>query len=253
MNLRILIRSIELKSVPMKIQSFFFGLSAIAIGCSSPAPKQAGGGVGIPDASKTSKSASEIVEANGNVDAGKKAYVVCATCHGQKAEGMKALNAPALANQESYYLKQQLNNFRNDLRGVHKNDLYGSQMLPMAKILGSDKAVDDVIAYIRSLGPVLTEQTLDGGDPANGKSYYQMVCGACHGPNANGNESLHSPRLAGMEDWYVKRQLENFKKGIRGAEQGDLYGSQMLQIANAIPDEQTMLDLTAYFHSLQSE
>ena len=36
--------------------------------------------------------------------------MTCATCHGQKAEGMLALGAPALADQEPYYLKQQLNN-----------------------------------------------------------------------------------------------------------------------------------------------
>jgi cytochrome c oxidase subunit 2 len=95
--------------------------------------------------------------------------------------------------------------------------------------------------------------TLEGGDATKGKSYYQMVCGACHGPGAKGNESLHSPNLIGMEDWYVKRQIENFKAGVRGAEPGDLYGSQMLQISNSIQDEQAVLDLTAYFHSLQGE
>ena len=251
MNLPTLIRSIELKSNPMKVQTALLGLSILAIGCSSPESKDNGGG--IPDAGSQPKK--EVAESNtaGDAEAGKSAYMTCASCHGQKAEGMKALNAPALANQEPYYLKQQINNYRNDLRGKHPDDIFGAQMLPMAKTLVSDEMVDNVIAYIKTLGPVTTEQTLEGGDAEAGKTYYQMVCGACHGPGATGNESLHSPRLVGMEDWYVKRQLENFKAGVRGAEQGDLYGSQMLQIANAIPDDQTVLDLTAYFHSLQSE
>ena len=238
----------------MKLQYLFIGLATtLAISCSSPTPKEGDGG--IPDAGTTAKDESkkEVAEIAGDAEAGKSAYMTCAACHGQNAEGLKALNAPALVNQEVYYLKQQINNYRKDLRGKHPDDIFGAQMLPMAKTLVSDAMVDNVIAYIKSLEPALTGQTLEGGDAEAGKTYYQMVCGACHGPGATGNESLHSPRLVGMEDWYVKRQLENFKAGVRGAEEGDLYGSQMLQIANAIPDEQTMLDLTAYFHSLQSE
>lgn len=237
----------------MKLQYLFIGLATITISCSSPAPKEGGGG--IPDANATTKAEpkAEVADIVGDAEAGKSAYMTCAACHGQKAEGMKALNAPALANQEVYYLKQQINNFKNGLRGKHPDDIFGAQMWPMAKTLVSDVMADNVIAYIKSLDPVTTEQTIEGGDITKGKAYYQMVCGACHGPGAKGNESLHSPNLIGMEDWYVKRQLENFKAGIRGAESGDLYGSQMLQIANAIPDDQTVLDLTAYFHSLQSE
>jgi cytochrome c oxidase subunit 2 len=236
----------------MKIQSLLFVLSALAISCSNPAQKEGGGG--IPDAGTTNDSKEvEVSYEAGDIEAGKSTYMTCAACHGYKAEGLIALNAPALANQEPYYLRQQINNFRTNLRGTHPDDLYGAQMLPMAKTLTNSKTITDVIAYIKSLEPVITEQTLEGGDISKGKANYQMVCGACHGPDAKGNEALHSPRLAGMEDWYVKRQIENFKAGVRGAEQGDLYGSQMLQISNAIQDEQAILDLTAYFHSLQGE
>jgi cytochrome c oxidase subunit 2 len=244
-----LIPSINSKFNRIKFNALFLGIAAMAISCSSP-PKKGGGSV-ISDASTNNK----VVKAETRTDmeAGKSSYMTCAACHGYKAEGTKALSAPALANQEPYYLKQQINNFRNNIRGLHKDDLFGSQMLPMAKTLKSDKAVDDVIAYIKSLGAIVTEITLEGGDANKGKSHYQMVCGACHGPGAKGNESLHSPNLIGMEDWYVKRQIENFKAGVRGSEPGDLYGSQMLQISNSIQDEQTILDLTAYFHSLQGE
>ena len=61
----------------------------------------------------------ETSEFSGNADKGKLLYITCATCHGQQAEGMKALGAPALAGQEAYYLRQQLNNFRLGKRGVH--------------------------------------------------------------------------------------------------------------------------------------
>ena len=37
---------------------------------------------------------SETTEATGNAGKGKSQYLTCATCHGQKAEGMKTLSAP---------------------------------------------------------------------------------------------------------------------------------------------------------------
>lgn len=188
----------------------------------------------------------------GNAAKGKSLYMTCATCHGQQAEGMRALGAPALAQQEPYYLHQQLQNFRTNKRGVHAKDTYGAQMAPMAKTLNSE-GIDDVIAYMKTFPTPKIEATLEGGNAANGEAYYNMVCGACHGPGAVGIESLHSPRLAGMQDWYLERQLNNFRDSIRGVEPGDTYGAQMLQIAADIPDDQTVADLVAYINSLSAE
>ena len=194
----------------------------------------------------------ERSELAGNATKGKSLYMTCATCHGQKAEGMQALGAPALADQEPYYLKNQLQNFRTNKRGVHEKDVYGAQMGPMAKVLDSE-GILDVIAYIKTMPSPTIEPTVEGGDVEAGKNYYNMICGACHGTGAVGIESLFSPRLVGMQDWYLERQLNNFRAGIRGKEEGDTYGAQMQQIAEAIPDDQTVLDLIAYINSLQSE
>ena len=188
----------------------------------------------------------------GNATKGKALYMTCATCHGQKAEGMLALGAPALADQEPYYLKQQLNNFRTKKRGVHEKDAFGSQMVAFAKTLDSD-GINDVIAYIKTMPSPTHEATVEGGDIEAGKNYYNMICGACHGTGAVGIEALFSPRLVGMQDWYLERQLNNFRAGIRGKEAGDTYGAQMQQIAEAIPDDQTVKDIIAYINSLQAE
>ncbi|MCB9185740.1 MAG: c-type cytochrome [Flavobacteriales bacterium] len=188
----------------------------------------------------------------GDATRGKSLYATCATCHGQQAEGMKALGAPALADQEPYYLKNQLQNFRTNKRGVHAKDVYGAQMAPMAKTLDS-QGIKDVIAYIKTFPSPKVETTLESGSVANGEAYYNMVCGACHGPGAVGIESLFSPRLIGMQDWYLERQLNNFRDSIRGVEPGDTYGAQMQQIAQSIPDDQTVSDLIAYINSLSAE
>ncbi len=193
----------------------------------------------------------EAKELPGNATKGKSLYMSCATCHGQNAEGLKALGAPALADQEPYYLKQQLNNFRTNKRGSHEKDAFGAQMQPMAKMLNSE-GIDDVIAYIKTLTPQRSEVTING-DVENGKNYYNMICGACHGPGATGIESLNSPRLLGMQDWYLERQINNFRDSIRGTETGDVFGAQMQQIAASIPDDKTVKDLVSYINSLQAE
>ena len=188
----------------------------------------------------------------GNAQKGKVLYMTCATCHGQKAEGMLALGAPALADQEPYYLKNQLQNFRTNKRGVHEKDAFGAQMLAFAKTLDSD-GINDVIAYIKTMPSSTNEVTLEGGDEEAGRNYYNMICGACHGTGAVGIEALFSPRLVGMQDWYLERQINNFRAGVRGLETGDTYGAQMQQIAEAIPDDQTVKDVIAYINSLQAE
>lgn len=190
-------------------------------------------------------------EATGDAQKGKSLYMTCSTCHGQNGEGMVALGAPALAGQEAYYLKRQLNNFRTNKRGSHEKDAYGAQMQPMAKILDS-QGIEDVTAYILTLPVAKNDATIEG-NVENGHNYYNMICGACHGPGAKGIESLGSPKLTGLQDWYIQRQLNNFRDSIRGTTAKDSLGAQMLTIAAGIPDDQTVKDLATYIHSLQAE
>src|SRR5690606_7976767 len=90
--------------------------------------------------------------AAGDAARGKALYATCGACHGPNAEGMEALNAPALAGQEEWYTIRQLKNFKEGIRGTNPKDTYGMQMAPMAQVLAHDQAIDDVAAYIRSLG-----------------------------------------------------------------------------------------------------
>lgn len=84
---------------------------------------------------------------------GKTLYTTCMACHGAKAEGNKALNAPKLTGLQGWYLERQLKNFKEGIRGAHPKDVYGAQMRPMAMTLADDKAIEDVVAYIESLKP----------------------------------------------------------------------------------------------------
>lgn len=89
--------------------------------------------------------------ADGDPARGAGLYGVCATCHGDKAEGRHEMNAPRLAGRESWYLERQLRNFKSGARGADPRDIYGLQMAPMAQLLADEQAIADVVAYIDSL------------------------------------------------------------------------------------------------------
>ena len=63
--------------------------------------------------------------------------------------------------------------------------------------------------------------------------------------------ALNAPRMAGMDDWYLARQLENFKSGVRGAHPEDFYGEQMGFMARTLIDDQAINDLVAYINTLE--
>jgi cytochrome c oxidase subunit 2 len=90
---------------------------------------------------------------------------------------------------------------------------------------------------------------LAAGDAERGKTLY-ATCGACHGANGEGLEALNAPKLAGQEEWYVVRQLQNFKAGVRGNNPRDTYGMQMAPMAQTLVDDQAMQDVAAYIRTL---
>jgi cytochrome c oxidase subunit 2 len=87
----------------------------------------------------------------GNVDKGRSIYNTCGACHGQRGEGIAALNASRLAGMSDWYLVTQLKNFRAGIRGAHDDDKYGMQMSMMAATLQTDERINDVVAYINTL------------------------------------------------------------------------------------------------------
>lgn len=188
------------------------------------------------------------VIAEANTERGKAKYKTCVACHGENAAGKEINNAPRLSGQMSWYLIRQLHNFKNGIRGTHVNDITGMQMKPMAIHL-TDKDIEDVVSYIVTLkGP--TEHSGIIGDVESGKSSY-AVCVSCHGANGEGNKALNAPKIAGLQDWYVERQLNNFKIGIRGVHNKDLYGQQMRPMSMTLANDDAVRNVTVYLASLK--
>jgi len=180
--------------------------------------------------------------------AGQVLYPVCGACHGAQGEGNEMLNAPMLAGQQGWYLKRQLQNFRSGLRGSDASDTFGAQMAPMAAVLVDDAAIDNVVAYIASLEETVSPSTISG-DAVRGEEIF-VTCKSCHGAEGQGIWALNAPRLKGVNDWYIVRQLKNYKQGIRGSHPQDLYGKQMTLMASVLRDDQAINDLVAYINTL---
>ncbi len=183
-----------------------------------------------------------------NAAAGQALYPLCGACHGAQGEGNEMLNAPKLAGQEGWYLKRQLKNFQLGLRGGNADDTFGAQMAPMAATLVDDAAIDNVVAYITSLEETDPASTISG-DVKRGEEIF-VTCKSCHGAQGQGIWALNAPRLNGVNDWYLARQLENYKQGIRGSHPQDLYGKQMTLVAVVLRDDQAINDIVAYINTL---
>lgn len=89
----------------------------------------------------------------GDPQKGKMLYMTCLACHGDKAQGNELLKSPKLTGQNDWYMRTQIGKFKTGLRGAHPKDTAGMTMRPMAMTLPTDQAINDVIAYIKTLDP----------------------------------------------------------------------------------------------------
>ena len=89
-----------------------------------------------------------------------------------------------------------------------------------------------VVSTLLMLGSAVLMAADEGREPFNDR-----YCTTCHGTDGQGNEGVQAPRLAGMEDWYLQRQLENFRAGIRGTHPMDIEGIAMQPMVAKLSDE----------------
>jgi len=159
----------------------------------------------------------------------------CGPCHGAAGEGLVELHAPKLSGQEVWYLSRQLRNFVDSKRGTHASERWASQMRYHVSNMGNDALVANVSAYIAALP--------DEPD--------QQGCTVCHGADGMGIEALNAPRQVGMTDWYLVSQLEKYRNGLRGDHPDDIFAALMVAPAQALPDDQAVLDVVAYINTLR--
>jgi len=185
----------------------------------------------------------------GNAAAGQANYAVCSACHGQQGEGNQQLNAPKLAGLADWYARRQLVSYQQGVRGTVMGDQFGPQMAPMSQLVADPATRENVLAYIATL-PDNPPQTTVIGDTDNGRRLYS-TCSTCHGANGEGRWATNAPPLGAMSDWYLERQLQYFKDGVRGSHPDDIYGDQMATVAGVLVGETAIRDVIAYINTLR--
>ena len=207
----------------------------------------------LPSSSDTASpndALSPAPEARGDIDRGKAYFTTCVACHGVYGEGNIGMNAPNLTQLDRDYLERQLRHYREQIRGGVE-DFYGWQMNGRANALPEDQSVDDVVAYILTLPTADSEETLRH-PVAEGEEIYSTECATCHGNIGEGNLELQSPALTGLQDWYVLRQLESYRSGMRGSHEKDKPGMQMQSFAAALDTDQSLRSVSTYIGTLKS-
>lgn len=190
------------------------------------------------------------VRAEDDPKRGGELYAACAACHGAQGEGNPGLKAPRLTHLSSVYIVAQLQKFKAGYRGGDGASDSARQMAAMAATLADDQAMYDTAAYIGTLQGGVSPVTIKA-DVEQGARYYRQYCAACHGPGAQGNPALNSPRLAGADDWYIVTQLQSFRAGSRGSDANDRTGKQMRAMAGVLPDDDAVAAVAAYIRSLE--
>ena len=81
---------------------------------------------------------------------------------------------------------------------------------------------------------------------------YIAMCVVCHGPEGGGNLALNTPRIGGLEAWYIARQLKLFSRQLRGMSDEDPYGRYM-RSSVLLLDEAGIEELAEHFASIESD
>jgi len=95
----------------------------------------------------------------------------------------------------------------------------------------------------------LLSSTPRAQDLARGQELFSL-CAHCHGAQGQGSPLALAPSIGGLEPWYVVKQLQNFKDGVRAMHFDDLAGMRMRPMARWLKTPEDMSSVAAYVASL---
>lgn len=159
---------------------------------------------------------------------------VCGECHGVDGAGNR-IKFPRIAGQPVNYILKQLDDFRHKRRG---ND--GGQMQVAADEL-PEAELQRVAKWFAAQAPDWPEPTLAAPtDSARARMIATEgadgipACLGCHSASSPQlyDRPFAAPRLAGQRDYYIAKQLADFRAGRRDNDPGQM----MTRIARKLGD-----------------
>jgi len=110
-----------------------------------------------------------------------------------------------------------------------------------------------LLVFVVSVGmpPAMAQMyPMDSDIGVDGEELFK-VCSFCHGTQGQGGPALDAPPLAGMEAWYIERQLHNFRNRVRGTHYDDVPGVQMSIVSGMVRNQATIENVAAYINSME--
>ncbi len=106
-------------------------------------------------------------------------------------------------------------------------------------------------AALAASGIALAPSNARAQDLERGAELFAL-CSQCHGDQGQGSRLALAPSIAGLEKWYVVKQLQNFKDGLRARHFDDLAGMRMRPMALWLKTPEDIDAVASYVASLPS-
>ena len=72
-----------------------------------------------------------------------------------------------------------------------------------------------------------------------------LACISCHGEDGWGSPAIRAPAIAGQQQGYLEKQLNDYRSGARGGHSEDIWGAQMALMSLPLSDDDVLV-LAAY-------
>lgn len=144
--------------------------------------------------------------------AGETIYVAaCSSCHGAGGEGRLQGQVPRIAGQWYAVIASELVGFRIGRRMDDRMQARASD-----HVLAGSQDLANVAAYAARLSGSAIDRGR-GNQAERGAQLFANRCRGCHGDRAQGSERALVPRLAGQNQGYLVRQMQDLVEGRRPA------------------------------------
>ena len=177
-----------------------------------------------------------------DLDLGEEINELCAGCHGEFGEGGKKGEYPRLAGLPAAYIAAQLKSFKEEKRKnmpmrpyTNERELPDEDIPSVSAYLSKIKLVtqipkfdDSVTAYEKLLiaKKVFNIPKVEG-ELDLGEELYIDDCQLCHGIQGWGKEESETPPIAGQYTQYMRRQINDFARGVRWHEYAEALFAEM--------------------------